>query len=121
MYSGNIQIMTVLNITAFLVAVVAVITIYKLIREKHYPTIASQQSIDEALKIVKDRGYTIHLYLPTTGVDQNDKDLVNAIRFLHSIGNIITDVNGNLVGKVATEGLSADEIAKIRRKEFKCI
>ncbi len=77
-------------------------------RKRHYHSAVLQTQVEEALAIVNGRGYTVHFYLPATGVDHDDKELVDAISFLHSIGIIITDKNGNLVGKVATAGLSAD-------------
>lgn len=84
-------------------------------RKRQHYSAELQTQVEEALAIVNGRGYTVHFYLPATGVDHDDKELVDAISFLHSIGIIITDKSGNLVGKVATAGFPADQKVTLMR------
>lgn len=80
----------------------------------------SPESIDAAVNVIEQRGMKAHLYLAGVG-SRADKELSYALDTLEAAGYIVTDQSGALVGKVATRGMSSEEIATQRRAEFKVI
>lgn len=71
---------------------------------------ASEKSQNYALDVIEKHDLEAHYYLPSVG-KRNDEELSNALDLLSISGFIITDSNGNLVGKVAKKRLSSQEKA----------
>jgi len=71
---------------------------------------------DQAFDVVAKHGLDAHLYLAASGV--NDRELADALRFLSDRGYVVTDRNGNLVGKVAKAQLTPGEAALERRAKM---
>lgn len=72
------------------------------------------------LDILAKHGLRAHFYLPAAGIE--DAELAEALRRVSSAGYIITDQTGNqLMGKVASIPMTTNEIADMRRAEFKVV
>lgn len=83
-------------------------------------TSSQKDSIANAIALVEQHGMKAHLYFPATG-RHTEHELALALTILGSNGFIITDGQGDIVGKVSTHGLSSEEIAMIRRATFKIV
>lgn len=77
---------------------------------------AREQYLDELAK----HGIEAHLYLPSVG-NRDNETLCRALDAMSNAGYLMTDSNGNLIGKLARARLSANEKAIERRAEFKVI
>lgn len=80
----------------------------------------SPRSVDAAIEVIERRGMKAHLYLPGVG-HREDEELSYALDTLGAAGFIVTTAAGALIGRVATHGLSSEQIAEQRRAEFKVI
>jgi hypothetical protein len=83
-------------------------------------TSGQQESISNAIAVIEQHGMKAHLYFPATG-RHTEHELALALTILGSNGFIITDGQGEIVGKVSTHGLSSEEMAMIRRSTFKIV
>ncbi len=81
-------------------------------------TSSQRDSITNSIAVIERNNMRAHLYLPSTG---RDTELDLALAILSSNGFIITDDQGEIVGKVCTHGLTSEEIAAIRRSTFKIV
>lgn len=75
---------------------------------------------EEALNVIEAHGYKAHKYFATIGSHHNS-DLFKALDKLESLGYIVTDRKGKLVGKVATARLDSNSIALQRRATFRVV
>jgi hypothetical protein len=80
----------------------------------------SEAARENALDVLEKHGYRAHFYLPTVGA-QDDRELWEALETMRLSGFIVTDQNGNLVGKVATARPTSQEIASERRAAFRLV
>ena len=64
-------------------------------------------SLESALKVIERHNYRAHLYLPSTGV-QDDPELCEALELMKLAGYIVTKPCGQLVGKIASIGRPVD-------------
>ncbi|ODM57005.1 hypothetical protein [Vibrio harveyi] len=80
----------------------------------------SENAKKSALDVLEQHGFEAHFYMAGIG-HREDKDLSNALDLLSSSGYIITNQDGELVGKVAKARVSTDERAKERRATFRII
>ena len=81
-----------------------------------------EKRIAHAIAVIEQHGMRAHLYLPVTGCHtDSERELALALTVLRDNGFIITDGQGEIVGKVSTHGLSSEEIAMIRRASFKIV
>jgi hypothetical protein len=76
------------------------------------------REFDESVARVQAAGYKVHFYMPAAGIE--NATLANDLRRLGDRGQIITDQNGKLVGKVATY-LSRNQEAQARRATFRLV
>lgn len=89
---------------------IAALSVSRVANASIFSPIAREKHLD-----VLDRyGLKAHLYLPSIG-NRNNTELCGSLDALASAGYIITDSNGNLVGKVTSARLSNDEIAEQKR------
>ncbi|MBW8191300.1 hypothetical protein K0504_09650 [Neiella marina] len=75
---------------------------------------------DWALDVIECKGHSAHYYMPSIG-QREDSELCRALDLLAGQGFIVTDGDGNLVGKVAKARISSGERAEQRRAEFKIV
>lgn len=80
----------------------------------------SESAKNNALDVIEKHGLEAHFYFPGIG-NRNDEELSNALDLLSSLGFIITDSSGNIVGKAAKKRLSSQEKADSRRSAFKIV
>lgn len=74
---------------------------------------------EAALDVLEKHGIRAQFYMPAAHV--RDRELADALRLLASRGYFMTDLEGRLVGVVATARPTVDENAQQRRSEFKVI
>ena len=83
-------------------------------------SLASEKAQNHALDVIEKHGLEAHYYLPSIG-SRKDEELSHALDLLSSSGFIITDQNGQLIGKAAKTRLSSQEKAENRRSTFKVV
>jgi len=72
------------------------------------------------LDVLDKHGITAHFYMASCGY-REDTELSNALDRLNAAGYIFTDTAGHLVGRIAKARLSSQEIAELKRADFKII
>lgn len=80
----------------------------------------SEESIDSAIVEIEQYGMKAHYYLAGVG-NRESTNLSYALDILEAAGFIITDQDGQLVGKVATKNVGSSELAEQRRALLKIV
>ena len=75
---------------------------------------------DKALNTLKEYQLNAHYYLPSVG-SRDNKPLCNVLDSLAGQGFIITNTNGDLVGKVAKANMNSNDVANAKRATFKVV
>jgi hypothetical protein len=79
-----------------------------------------EDPVDKAISVIEQHGMKAHFYFPESS-HLAEHELALALTVLGENGFIITNSNGDIVGKVCTHGLSSEEKAAIRRSTLKLI
>ncbi|WP_445766808.1 hypothetical protein [Rheinheimera sp.] len=81
---------------------------------------AHEKMRNTMLNVISANGMKAHKYFPGVGQHDNN-ELYMALDWLAGHGFIITDKNGEIVGKVATANMDRCELAVLRRSQIKLV
>ncbi len=106
-----------LGVIAVLV-IVLIVSLISMRNEMHLKALEKKE-VNKAKSIVNSHGMSFGMYLPS--VEHHDNpELASALERLASVGYVVVDQQGQIVGKIATT-LGSEEKAKIARSKFRLV
>ena len=82
--------------------------------------IAHDKQRKAMIDVINKHGMKAHMYFPSVRHRENI-ELSTALDWFAANGFIVTDENGDIVGKVATANMDSVQLAEIRRAEMKLV